>query len=375
VKENKPKSILFICGSLERGKDGVGDYTRLLANSLASSQQISTYIVALNDRFVSDDLFIEEQQNNTPVLRFNASYSYQKRYPILDNYVKRISPDVVSLQFVPYAFQNKGIPIALISLLPKLAVRKWHIMFHELWIGMEKSANIKAKLIGLIQQKLIAALIKRLQPIKINTSNDLYVAYLSLITKQQATILPLFSNIEIAKKSDSVNDKKNNAQFNVVLFGAIQPKAPIKPFVNWLINELLTSNRKPVFTFVGNNGVSLNEWKSALKSLSVESNVFSRQSENKIAELLQSANLGITTTPYLLADKSGAVAAINQAGVPALCVSREWVPNVASNLLKQIRVNNVIQWHSSLELTQVINYAPEVSSLNVVAIKLLKGIS
>ena len=44
--------IVFICGSAQPGKDGVGDYVRLLALSLLKMGHQAA-IVAYNDKFVS----------------------------------------------------------------------------------------------------------------------------------------------------------------------------------------------------------------------------------------------------------------------------------------------------------------------------------
>jgi Trk K+ transport system NAD-binding subunit len=47
--------IAFICGSLEPGRDGVGDYTRRLAGELVK-QQHEVLVIAFNDRQIKDTL-------------------------------------------------------------------------------------------------------------------------------------------------------------------------------------------------------------------------------------------------------------------------------------------------------------------------------
>jgi hypothetical protein len=62
--------IFLLCGSLEHGKDGVGDYTRRLAGELIR-QGHNTAIISLNDRFI-EGVVREEQESdgtNMSVLR------------------------------------------------------------------------------------------------------------------------------------------------------------------------------------------------------------------------------------------------------------------------------------------------------------------
>ena len=47
--------IMFICGSLEPGKDGVGDYTRRLCAHL-KKHHIEVGILAYNDKFINSEL-------------------------------------------------------------------------------------------------------------------------------------------------------------------------------------------------------------------------------------------------------------------------------------------------------------------------------
>lgn len=356
VKENRKKTILFICGCLEKGKDGVGDYTRLLACNLLNKHHVNTNIVALNDKYVSNHTSILEQQENIEVLRLNANQTCKSRYIILAQYINKITPDLISIQFVPYAFHKKGIPYQFFYHLSKLNVKKWHIMFHELWIGMEKKDSYQFKLIGFIQRQIIKALIKKLKPIQIHTSNNLYLRYLSSLTKKQAiAVLPLFSNIANFNSSPPpiVSSKST---FSIVLFGSIHHNAPIEHFIKWIKKELLLIKLTPIFIFVGNTGEYVNEWITILEQFHIKYQILSFQPESKIAEVLQYAQLGVTTTPYYLVDKSGTVAAMVQLNLPVLCVARTWTPDLKPNLLKQIVSDNCIKWDYSLRLSEVFDY-------------------
>jgi hypothetical protein len=106
--------IAFLCGSLEPGFDGVGDYTRRLAGEL-TKQGHSTVIIALHDKTVPDKLEEKQTVDNIelPVLRIPAHYSSKKRFRSAGEWIRTFNPDWLSLQYVPYSFQNKGLPFGL----------------------------------------------------------------------------------------------------------------------------------------------------------------------------------------------------------------------------------------------------------------------
>ena len=147
--------ILFICGSLEPGKDGVGDYTRRLACTL-KKQGVAVAAVALNDRHIIDahDTQQESEGVTLPVLRIPAIWTKAKQTALAKQWVTQHNPDWLSLQFVPYSFHHKGLPFGLAKQLKAIATPqvKWHIMFHELWIGMSKNSGIKQILIGKVRE-------------------------------------------------------------------------------------------------------------------------------------------------------------------------------------------------------------------------------
>src|SRR5690606_662431 len=98
----------------------------------------------------------------------------------------------LSLQFVPYAFHKKGLPFGLGSQLRKIGgTTKWHIMFHELWIGMEVGASQKDVIIGIIQKYIIKKFNIEIKPKVIHSQTDLYQAQLKSIGLK-SEILPLF---------------------------------------------------------------------------------------------------------------------------------------------------------------------------------------
>src|SRR5690606_39818307 len=73
-------NIAFICGSLEPGKDGVGDYTRRLAGELLRNGHNAT-IIAINDRYITQCWNGEQKdvEVNVRVLRLPSQHNWSSR--------------------------------------------------------------------------------------------------------------------------------------------------------------------------------------------------------------------------------------------------------------------------------------------------------
>jgi hypothetical protein len=85
-------------------------------------------------------------------------------------------PDIVSLQFVPYAFHPAGLPFFLPRIVPAMVGRlPVQIMFHEIWIGAEVRAAWKRRVLGFCQRRIILSLVRSLNCRVIHTSNLPYV--------------------------------------------------------------------------------------------------------------------------------------------------------------------------------------------------------
>ncbi|MEO8112604.1 MAG: glycosyltransferase, partial [Ginsengibacter sp.] len=198
--------IIFICGSVEYGRDGVGDYTRRLAGELISKGH-EAGILALNEKYISTEINCKQKSGiyDIPVLRLSASVTYKQRLRSARLWIDEHNPEWLSLQFVPYAFHTKGLPFGLADAFANIGKgRLWHIMFHELWIGMDIDSSWKNYLSGLVQKHLIQSFISKLRPKVIHTQS---ILYLTLLTQLGYNVhhLPLFGNIGI---SDNVQIDK-----------------------------------------------------------------------------------------------------------------------------------------------------------------------
>lgn len=329
--------IAFVTGSLEPGKDGVGDYTRLLAEECVR-QGHQCCLISLNDRFstYSQQLELEVDGFTITMLRLPASTSWSNRITLAKNFLDLFEADWLSLQFVPYGFQSKGIVYRLSKWLSQLAKgRNVHIMFHELWIGESLQANLKERIVGKIQKFFILRLVRQLKPFVVHTSNSTYIA----ILKQHSILanrLPLFGNIPIAnqngdnwlfpefKKIGVEIKTENRTQFWLFgFFGTLKPVWSSEPLFTYIQQAATRYNRKVAMVSIGRLGSGEKLWEHLSQRYGHQFTflLLGEQSPKRISEFLNSIDFSIATSPYLLVNKSGTVAATLEHGVPVI-VSR-----------------------------------------------------
>ncbi|GAB3333788.1 hypothetical protein GCM10027299_41630 [Larkinella ripae] len=323
--------IIFICGSLEAGRDGVGDYTRKLAGELiAQNHQVA--IIALNDRHLKQylaDGFQHEGTNQIYTLRLSPQVPWKKRIEKASELVKSFNPDWISLQFVPFSFQLKGLPFGLGSSIKGLSSgRKIHLMFHELWLGLSTQSSTKHLLWGWTQRRLTKALINTLQPNVIHTQNLLYQIHLQKLGIKTA-LLPLFPNIPTPTSNPFTSKQlpdKSPDKINFVFFGGIHPDAPVEELAMEVANYATKRSLDVDLTLVGRSGKEQEIWIKAWQSQGLNVKMLGEQPPEKISEILEKSSIGLSTTPVALSGKSGSIAAMHAHGLPVLCVSKPWHP-------------------------------------------------
>jgi hypothetical protein len=319
--------IGFICGSLETGKDGVGDYVRRLAVELTAMGH-HIVIAAINDRYI--DKHFETRQGTDhiqiPVLRIPSAYNPRIKFNILESWLGNFRPDLLSLQFVPFAFNARGLTFNLSKKLKKaLPGIKWHIMFHELWVGMKKGETIKTKLWGWLQRQLIKYLIFNLDATCIHTQTQLYIAQLNKYGFN-ALHLPLFGNIPLTKQMAVDTYSTETKKISFVHFGTIYPGAPIREFAKEAARYGQENNKEILLTIIGRSGSETPYWINECEAAGLTVNNMGEQPVLKVSETFGFSNFGIATTACPLIEKSGSVAAMREIGLPVICVSANWVP-------------------------------------------------
>jgi glycosyltransferase involved in cell wall biosynthesis len=301
--------ILFIAGSLEPGRDGVGDYTRTLAAKCQRLGQES-FLVGLNDPWVETSI----RENRS--FRFSAKSSWLERVNQTRAFVEEVEPDIISLQFVPYSYHPAGLNFTLPRLLRTMVGRvPVQIMFHELWIGANVGASAKARIVGFAQRKVIEKLV--LAAHVVHTSNEVY-RQLLVRHGVSARLLPMFGSIPIVDERlispDGLGENSGAVALRLALFGAIHPE--------WSADGLLTRLQRlgrPIrFFHVGRIGSGDAIWNDLTKRYGSQFCRYGEQPPEEVSRLLLSADLGVATTPLSLIPKSSSVAAILEHGLPVI---------------------------------------------------------
>jgi hypothetical protein len=338
--------ILFLCGTLESGKCGGGDYTRRLAGELIN-QGHEIAICALMDKFVgtTTEEMQKTERTEVSVVRLPYANGFISNCKTAKLWVDNYDPEWISLQYGPFAFHDKGLPFGLGDSIQQLTKgRKLHIMFHELWVGMNREASFKLAYWGRMQRAMIHSFIKKVKPAVIHTQTKLYQLQLNKIGAN-VSLLPLFSNIKVAYSSPKLKDP-NHLCF--VVFGAIHSGAPIEAFAKEVSDYAIHKNLKVSFKFIGRCGKEQEHWASILDSFKLEVSILGELSEEIISKELSEASMGIVNTPLDLIEKSGANAAMKEHGLAVISLSHNWIP-------RGLKIDYDYQKRNQFRLGDVVN--------------------
>lgn len=334
--------LVFVGGSLEPGRDGVGDYSRLLAAELVR-QGCRCALLGLRDPFVERTALGAQESAGVllPALRLPASLGERDRRRLAGTWLCEEKPDWLSLQFVPFAFHPKGLVFGLGGTLKSIAPGcRWHFMFHELWLGLGRRPKWKHRLWGLLQRRLILEMIRACEPSRIDTQSLFYLAALRAAGIARARRLPLFGNVPFArlteggrsvlaaaleKLSDGFGEgSQARARFYVALvFGSVHREWNFRENVTALARLARKDGYRLVVAFVGRNGIAPDDWRrfrSEAEGLA-ELLRLGELTPEELSHVFQQGDLGLATTPLSLIDKSGTAAAMLEHGL-SLVVSR-----------------------------------------------------
>ena len=310
------KKILFICGSAEPGKDGVGDYTMRLAAALVGKGYQVT-IIALADKFVNE-LVTEVQHvedSAVSIIRIPKKIGTSTKKNSIKSFVKENKPDWISLQYVPQAFEKRGLVFTLISILKSIPIGpSWHFMIHE--IAVPKRGVIQ-RLVRIIQQSLLQQLYRQLKPKLVHTSITRYQKALQNLGIS-SSILPLFSNIPCI---NSTKIWANKQVFTIGFFSQLNVSSYILASLKALAIQATTEGLKLNIVLIGGKKERNAEFINFIrehKQINATCQATGYLSPTELSEQLTNCQLGICPTKFSLLGKSGSFAAFVEHGVPVL---------------------------------------------------------
>jgi len=355
--------IIFLCGSLEPGADGVGDYVRILSAEIIS-HGYEAAAVALKDYYVSKkEAAVEEIQNSgLRMLRISSCLSASERFSRAKKWIDNFNPEWVSIQFVPYAFNSKGLPFLSLSLKKLIRQRRVHIMFHEIWVG---AAGIKLTLLSLLQKFLIKELLHSIQPSVVHTHLPANFHQLQKLGFEPKA-LPLFSNIN---GEDNKQTRVESNIFRIGFFSQFENSVSVTSFMDQISEQTVERKMQLEVILLGGNKKKMREFGQVIEQLKNYKNrvrYVGFLSPEKLSEALQTCTLGVTPVPRHALGKSGSVAAFLAHGVPVAA------PNVDKNYSSKEIGFFTTELNSSLLLKPEIDQLPVLKIFTVDAKEKIK---
>jgi hypothetical protein len=308
--------ILLVCGSLEPGRDGVGDYSRKLAQEFVK-QGHQAFLIALNDRHTN--ILVESAKyEGISKNRLPVSMGERERFEKLKDVINTFAPDWISLQYVGYSFHKRGIVFDLAKRLRGLKIStNVHIMFHEIWQGESKDSTLKDKIIGFFQKRSAKAVVKALKPKCISTTNGYYQKCLSK-AGINSTKISVFSNMPLGDRTrkkiyEQLPVAFRNGRADYVLacfFGGFHNHdllgARIKQLSVSIKDQL---NKKLIITHAGKSPGIKEQFAELNEVTGTPMYVLGEWAEDEIADYLGTCDVSLSNHPKVLFEKSGSIAA------------------------------------------------------------------
>lgn len=319
--------LLFFCGSLEPGRDGVGDYTRRLAGECTVRGHDCT-VTALHDPFVPRPSDLTSAR--VRLIRLPAAAAWTERIASVRQQLLRFQPGWVSWQFVAQAFHPRGfLPSALLQSVAALRGPRCHLMMHELWLGLEAGAAWRTRTPGWLQRRGVLCLLDQLDPDCLQTSN---AAYQSALTREgyAADVLGLFGNVPVAADFPGravtlapwLPDVP--APLVAITFGTLHQQWRPAATMDWLHATATRLGRTAVLIALGHTGTHAPAILDGFRHQGFRVAETGELAEAGVSHLLQAADLGIAPHPWALIGKSGAAAAMLDHGLPVLVPRDDW---------------------------------------------------
>jgi hypothetical protein len=322
--------LLFLCSSLEPGRDGVGDFARQLADECVA-QGHACALLALNDRYVDAPVEAAEK-NGIPVLRLPSLAGGRDRAIA---FRERFAPDWISLQLVAYGLHPKGLLFAARLHLQAIVAggARLHLMLHELWLGNDEAPMWRHRVMGFLQRASLRRLIAALRPALITTTNPVYAAQFRTLG-MEAGILPLCGNIPIsldAPLPESVAAfRQSGKTWLGLFFGGLYREWKPEPFFGQLARAARLAGRSVGLVQVGNAGGEGEKiWSELARDYASTFHFITLgpQPAPTVSALMLAADFGVAASPWSVIGKSGSAAAMLDHGLPVIVTRDDFQPH------------------------------------------------
>lgn len=313
--------IVFICGCLEPGRDGVGDYARLLGKALAERGN-QVMLLSIYDYYQTTALKFIEERGGIKIIRISSKGNLNKRCSLAKKELEAFNPKWVSLQYVPYSFHKKGMELRLPQFFASLRGNyQWHLMIHEPWV-VGRSFFSKNRIIEWVQKNILRLLVKKLDPSMIHTSNPHYQHILQEGGVKSA-LLHIPSNIPFEEgPSYSIDQEfqdlglgEESREEWIVLgtFGCLRPGVAYLKLLQKVTESPEAAGKNIALLSIGKTGPHassvFNDLKNAFGKV-VLIHEFGFRTTSEISRFFRLLDYGVASVPGHLLGKSGSYAAM-----------------------------------------------------------------
>jgi hypothetical protein len=313
-KEAHSLRVTIVCGSLDPGRDGVGDYSRVLACALAERGH-HIELLSLADRNIKAST-ASVDASGIRMLRTNAAERPADWTAIRDHIVGA-RPDFLSFQFVPWSYGHRGVSLNLGSHLRGLTnTTRWQVMCHELWLT---DGPLRHRLLGRVQRASIQRVLRQLDPAVIHASTLSNVSLLGGIGFA-ATKLPLYGNLPAPKHPRTTGSPVPE----VLFFGELPPAREWPAYIGALNHA--TRYQGPLrITVAGGREDPRTRFVRTLNAAGLPAENAGFLDELQLSELFNRVTVGVSRNDGRTVGKSGSLHAMLEYGLPV------WAPQLGQS--------------------------------------------
>lgn len=308
--------IFFICGCLEPGRDGVGDYVQRLSEELIRLGH-DPFALALKDPYVDSHTVSTQTPGarSLSALRLPASWKLAKRLEQAKLWMDIVNPDIVSIQYVPFSFHVKGLPFSFGRDMKRLVgERAVHVMVHETWVRVSSRFSAKEQLYSFLQRRILKRTLKGMSPLVIHSHLPAYCRQIEGLG-YAVKPLPLFSNIPHAEGED----REDDGVFRIGFLSQAEPDQHVIAFLRKILPEINATGVRPQVLLIGGSEAKMKSYKDSYERIpELKGHVLLTGflKDKDVSARIQTCNIGITPVPRHALGKSGTVAAFLSHGIP-----------------------------------------------------------
>ncbi|KAF0094494.1 MAG: hypothetical protein E1N59_1799 [Puniceicoccaceae bacterium 5H] len=302
--------IVFLTAGSKPGKDGVGDYVRRVGGELAS-RGYSVGWLAWRDPHVLE--VKRRVDHGIMLMRLPAAMTELARRERAIEWWQSHHTRLVSWQLTPYGFHRRGWVGALgVWLRQQMGDAQVQLMVHEIWVGAKRESSPRERVAGHSQVVSWRRMLRGLHPNWVHTQSLPYQHMLRRLG-QDAGIIPLCGNIPVVEATPPPDD-----HFRAGFFGTLYEPLDEAALFDEL-QRLGQHLRRPVKVLaaghLGRHGEARWERWQAEPPHGFAFERVKGKAPDTISGYLQSLDLGMTTTPVALLEKSGTVASMQEHGL------------------------------------------------------------